>query len=150
MSTGRNFDEALRLFDSCRPATQHQVAMPIAWRQGEDCVIVLAVSDEAAKQKHADGWTAPMPCIDRVPQPKREQPPMRAMSSPDDEHLTRLVAAVVARTAAGALRPLPTSDSYLTARPPWTERFVTWMKRPRYRALVSAAILSTASRNAER
>lgn len=70
MSTGRNFDEVLRLVDSCQLTAEHQVATPVNWRQGEDCIIVPAVSDEAAKQKYPDGWTAPKPYIRYVPQPK--------------------------------------------------------------------------------
>ncbi len=70
MSTGRNFDEVLRLLDSCQLTAQHQVATPVNWRQGEDVIIVPAVSDEQAKEKYPDGWKSPKPYIRIVPQPK--------------------------------------------------------------------------------
>ena len=70
MSTGRNFDEVLRLLDSCQLTAAHQVATPVNWRQGEDVIIVPAVSDEEAKAKYPDGWRAPKPYIRIVPQPQ--------------------------------------------------------------------------------
>ena len=70
MSTGRNFDEVLRLLDSCQLTARHQVATPVNWRQGEDVIIVPAVSDEQAKEKYPDGWRSPKPYIRIVPQPK--------------------------------------------------------------------------------
>jgi alkyl hydroperoxide reductase subunit AhpC len=70
MSTGRNFDEVLRLLDSCQLTEKHQVATPVNWKQGEDVIIVPAVSDEVAKRKFPDGWKAPKPYIRIVPQPK--------------------------------------------------------------------------------
>jgi len=70
MSTGRNFDEVLRLLDSCQLTANHQVATPVNWQQGEDVIIVPAVSDEQAKEKYPDGWTSPKPYIRIVPQPK--------------------------------------------------------------------------------
>jgi alkyl hydroperoxide reductase subunit AhpC len=69
MSTGRNFDEVLRLLDSCQLTAQHQVATPVNWKQGEDVIIVPAVSDEKAREKYPDGWKAPKPYIRIVPQP---------------------------------------------------------------------------------
>jgi alkyl hydroperoxide reductase subunit AhpC len=69
MSTGRNFDEVLRTLDSCQLTAKHQVATPVNWKQGEDVIIVPAVSDEAAKEKYPDGWTAPKPYLRFVPQP---------------------------------------------------------------------------------
>ncbi len=69
MSTGRNFDEVLRILDSCQLTAKHQVATPVNWRQGEDVIIVPAVSDEDAKTKYPDGWRAPKPYIRIVPQP---------------------------------------------------------------------------------
>ena len=69
MSTGRNFDEVLRILDSCQLTAKHQVATPVNWRQGEDVIIVPAVSDEDAKAKFPDGWRAPKPYIRIVPQP---------------------------------------------------------------------------------
>tara|TARA_Y100001970_G_scaffold294319_1_gene450475 strand:+ start:5808 stop:6467 length:660 start_codon:yes stop_codon:yes gene_type:complete len=70
MSTGRNFDEVLRLLDSCQLTALHQVATPVNWKQGEDVIIVPAVSDEDAKKKFPDGWSAPKPYLRIVPQPK--------------------------------------------------------------------------------
>ena len=70
MSTGRNFDEVLRLLDSCQLTARHQVATPVNWRQGEDVIIVPAVSDEDARKKYPDGWKAPKPYLRIVPQPR--------------------------------------------------------------------------------
>jgi thioredoxin-dependent peroxiredoxin len=69
MSTGRNFDEVLRLLDSCQLTAQHQVATPVNWKQGDDVIIVPAVSDEQAKAKFPGGWKAPKPYLRIVPQP---------------------------------------------------------------------------------
>lgn len=70
MSTGRNFDEVLRLLDSCQLTAKHQVATPVNWRQGEDVIIVPAVPDDVAKQRFPGGWKAPKPYLRIVPQPK--------------------------------------------------------------------------------
>jgi alkyl hydroperoxide reductase subunit AhpC len=70
MSTGRNFDEVLRLVDSCQLTAEHQVATPVNWKQGEDVIIVPTVSDEQAKEKFPEGWEAPKPYLRIVPQPK--------------------------------------------------------------------------------
>ena len=70
MSTGRNFDEVLRLLDSCQLTAQHQVATPVNWKHGEDVIIVPAVSDEEAKARFPDGWKAPKPYLRIVPQPE--------------------------------------------------------------------------------
>ena len=70
MSTGRNFDEVLRLIDSCQLTANHQVATPVNWKSGEDVIIVPAVSDEAAKEKYPDGWKAPKPYLRIVPHPE--------------------------------------------------------------------------------
>ena len=70
MSTGRNFDEILRVLDSIQLTAKHQVATPVNWKNGEDVIIVPAVSDEAAKEKYPDGWEAPKPYLRYVPQPK--------------------------------------------------------------------------------
>jgi alkyl hydroperoxide reductase subunit AhpC len=70
MSTGRNFDEVLRLLESCQLTAKHQVATPVNWKRGEDVIIVPAVSDEAAKAKYPGGWKAPKPYLRIVPQPK--------------------------------------------------------------------------------
>jgi len=70
MSTGRNFDEVLRLLDSCQLTAEHQVATPVNWQQGEDVIIVPSVSDEQARERYPDGWRAPRPYLRFVPQPK--------------------------------------------------------------------------------
>lgn len=70
MSTGRNFDEVLRLLDSCQLTAKHKLATPVNWKQGEDVIIVPAVSDEDAKKAYPDGWKAPKPYLRIVPQPK--------------------------------------------------------------------------------
>ncbi|HEX9808950.1 MAG TPA: peroxiredoxin [Alphaproteobacteria bacterium] len=69
MSTGRNFDEILRLVDSLQLTAKHQVATPVNWKQGEDVIIVPAVSDDAAKEKFPGGWKAVKPYMRVVPQP---------------------------------------------------------------------------------
>lgn len=70
MSTGRNFDEVLRLLDSCQLTASHQVATPVNWKWGEDVIIVPAVSNEQAREKFPDGWKAPKPYLRIVPQPE--------------------------------------------------------------------------------
>lgn len=69
MSTGRNFDEVLRVLDSCQLTAAHKVATPVNWQQGDDVIIVPAVSDEDAKAQYPDGWKAPKPYLRIVPQP---------------------------------------------------------------------------------
>jgi alkyl hydroperoxide reductase subunit AhpC len=69
MSTGRNFDEVLRLLDSCQLTAAHQVATPVNWKQGGDVIIAPAVSDEAAKAKYPGGWKTVKPYLRIVPQP---------------------------------------------------------------------------------
>src|SRR5512147_1318270 len=70
MSSGRNFDEVLRLLESCQLTAKHQVATPVNWKNGEDVIIVPAVSDEQARAKFPNGWKAPKPYLRIVPQPK--------------------------------------------------------------------------------
>jgi thioredoxin-dependent peroxiredoxin len=70
MSTGRNFDEVLRLLDSIQLTAKHKVATPVNWKQGQDVIIVPAVKDDEAKQKFPGGWKSPKPYIRIVPQPK--------------------------------------------------------------------------------
>ena len=70
MSTGRNFDEVMRLLDSIQLTAQHSVATPVNWKDGDDCIILPAVSDEAAKEMFPDGWDAPRPYLRIVPQPR--------------------------------------------------------------------------------
>ena len=69
MSTGRNFDELIRLLDSCQLTAKHKVATPANWKHGDDVIIVPAVSDEEAKEKFPNGWDSPKPYIRIVPQP---------------------------------------------------------------------------------
>ncbi len=69
MTTGRNFDEVLRVLDSMQLTAKHKVATPVNWQHGEDVIIVPAVSDDEAKQKYPDGWKAPKPYLRIVPQP---------------------------------------------------------------------------------
>jgi alkyl hydroperoxide reductase subunit AhpC len=61
MSSGRNFDEVLRLLDSIQLTAKHKVATPVNWKQGEDCIIVPSVSDEEARKQFPGGWTSDLP-----------------------------------------------------------------------------------------
>jgi len=70
MSTGRNFDELLRVLDSIQLTAKHKVATPVNWKQGEDVIILPTVSDEEARQAYPSGWKAPRPYLRIVPQPK--------------------------------------------------------------------------------
>lgn len=70
MSTGRNFQEVLRILDSVQLTAKHKVATPVNWKPGEDVIIVPAVSDEDAKKKFPNGWKSPKPYLRIVPQPK--------------------------------------------------------------------------------
>jgi thioredoxin-dependent peroxiredoxin len=70
MSTGRNFDEVLRLLESCQLTAKHTVATPVNWRPGQDVIIPPAVSDEAAKQMFPQGWRTVKPYLRIVAQPK--------------------------------------------------------------------------------
>jgi len=70
MTTGRNFDEVLRVLDSIQLTAKHKVATPVNWKPGEDVIIAGSVSEEEAKQKYPQGWKAPKPYIRIVPQPK--------------------------------------------------------------------------------
>ncbi len=69
MTTGRNFDEILRVIDSLKLTAEHQVATPVNWKQGDDVILTAAVSDEEAKKRYPDGWKTPKPYIRIVPQP---------------------------------------------------------------------------------
>tara|TARA_B100001013_G_scaffold266921_1_gene168683 strand:- start:657 stop:1316 length:660 start_codon:yes stop_codon:yes gene_type:complete len=70
MSTGRNFNEILRLVDSCQLTATKKVATPVNWNQGEDVIILPAVSNEEAEKTYPEGWKSPLPYIRIVPQPK--------------------------------------------------------------------------------
>ena len=70
MSTGRNFDEVLRVLDSMQLTAKHQVATPVNWKKGDDVIILPSVSEEEARQKYPNGWKAPRPYLRIVPQPK--------------------------------------------------------------------------------
>jgi thioredoxin-dependent peroxiredoxin len=70
MSTGRNFDEVLRVIDSLQLTAKHKVATPANWKQGEDVIILPAVTEDEAKQTYPGGWRAPKPYLRIVPQPK--------------------------------------------------------------------------------
>ena len=70
MSSGRNFDEVLRLLDSCQLTAAHRVATPVNWRPGDNVIIVPSVSDEQARQQYPEGWQAPRPYLRIIPQPR--------------------------------------------------------------------------------
>jgi thioredoxin-dependent peroxiredoxin len=70
MTTGRNFDEVLRVIDSLQLTAKHKVATPVNWQQGDDVIISGSVSDDEAKETYPDGWDSPKPYIRIVPQPQ--------------------------------------------------------------------------------
>jgi thioredoxin-dependent peroxiredoxin len=70
MTTGRNFDEVLRVIDSLQLTANHKVATPAQWQEGDDVIIAGSVSDDEAKQTYPDGWESPKPYIRIVPQPR--------------------------------------------------------------------------------
>jgi alkyl hydroperoxide reductase subunit AhpC len=74
MTTGRNFDEVLRVIDSLQLTAKHKVATPVNWQPGEDVIIAGSVSDDEAKETYPDGWESPKPYIRIVPQPRESVP----------------------------------------------------------------------------
>ena len=70
MTTGRNFDEVLRVIDSLQLTAKHKVATPVNWKQGEDVIIAGSVTDDDAKKLYPQGWKSPKPYIRIVPQPR--------------------------------------------------------------------------------
>ena len=70
MTTGRNFDEVLRVIDSLQLTAKHKVATPVNWKQGENVIIAGSVSDDEARETYPDGWEAPRPWLRIVPQPQ--------------------------------------------------------------------------------
>ena len=74
MTTGRNFDEVLRVLDSLQLTANHRVATPVNWRQGEDGIIAGSVSDEDAEKAYPGGWDAPRPYLRIVAQPRDNEP----------------------------------------------------------------------------
>jgi thioredoxin-dependent peroxiredoxin len=70
MSTGRNFDEVLRVIDSLQLTANHKVATPVNWKEGDDVIILPAVTDAEAKEKYPEGWRAQKPYLRYVPQPR--------------------------------------------------------------------------------
>jgi thioredoxin-dependent peroxiredoxin len=70
MSTGRNFDEVLRVLDSMQLTAKHKVATPVNWKQGDDVMILASVTEEEAKKKYPEGWRSPKPYMRIVAQPK--------------------------------------------------------------------------------
>ena len=71
-STGRNFDEILRVIDSLQLTAKYSVATPVNWKDGDDVIIVPSLSDEAAKEKFPGGWRAPKPYLRITPQPNKQ------------------------------------------------------------------------------
>ena len=70
MTSGRNFDEVLRLLDSIQLSAKHKVATPVNWKQGQEVIIAGSVKDDEAKQLFPQGWKSPKPYLRIVPQPK--------------------------------------------------------------------------------
>jgi alkyl hydroperoxide reductase subunit AhpC len=73
MTTGRNFDEVLRVIDSLQLTAKHKVSTPVNWKQGEDVIIAGSVSNDQAKELYPEGWEEPRPYIRIVPQPQKEK-----------------------------------------------------------------------------
>ena len=78
MSSGRNFDEVLRLLDSMQLTAEHKVATPVNWQHGDDCIIVPSVSDEEARERFPGGWNAELPYLRKVADPSTAKTPENA------------------------------------------------------------------------
>jgi hypothetical protein len=74
MTTGRNFDEVLRVIDSLQLTASHRVATPVSWRAGDDVIIATSVTDEEARRTYPNGWRAPRPYLRLIPQPAALHP----------------------------------------------------------------------------
>jgi len=70
MTTGRNFDEVIRVIDSLQLTARHKVSTPVNWQEGDDVIIAGSVSDEEAREQYPEGWESPRPYIRIVPQPR--------------------------------------------------------------------------------
>jgi alkyl hydroperoxide reductase subunit AhpC len=70
MTTGRNFDEVLRVIDSLQLTAKHKVSTPVNWQPGEDVIIAGSVSDDEARERYPEGWQSPKPYIRIVPSPQ--------------------------------------------------------------------------------
>jgi hypothetical protein len=81
MTTGRNFDEVLRVIDSLQLTTNHKVATPVNWQLGEDVIIAAGVSDDEARRVYPEGWRAPRPYLRIVAQPATSRPQVVAAGS---------------------------------------------------------------------
>ncbi len=82
MSSGRNFDEVLRLIDSAQLTRDYQVATPVNWKEGEDVIIVPSLSDEDAKQRFPQGWKTVLPYMRTVPDPRKGEAAQSATTEP--------------------------------------------------------------------
>jgi hypothetical protein len=82
MTTGRNFDEVLRVIDSLQLTASHRVATPVNWRAGDDVIIATSVTDEEARRAYPDGWRAPRPYLRLIPPPATLHPHATTAGAP--------------------------------------------------------------------
>ena len=108
MTTGRNFDEILRVIDSLQLTAKHKVATPVNWKQGDDVIIAGSVSDDDAKKIYPDGWKAPRPYLRIVAQPK-----LRILKS-NPEQVSNSTAAALGRFGMGDSCPSSNSHESLS------------------------------------